>query len=115
MRNLGEHMAAKSEKIPTKSSPQAGSSKARKDESKRPQRKETAPGTPARQQRVDLSAEELVAELNKIKAITPYAVASRFNVKISEAKRILRGLEKQGRIRCVGGNSRIKIYSPAAS
>ena len=108
-------MVAKNEKNPTRSASQAGSAKARKDESKRPQKKETAPGTSARQQRINLSTEELVAELTKIKAITPYAVASRFNVKLGEARRVLRDLERQGRIRCVGGNSRLRIYSPATS
>jgi len=108
-------MAAKKEKTPKKSSSQAGSSKARKDESKPPPKKETTPGTQTLQQQVDLSSEELVTEIIKIKAITPYAVASRFNVNISEARRILRDLEKTGHIRCVGGDSRIKIYSPTSS
>lgn len=108
-------MAAKNEKTPRGSPSQAGSAKARKDESKHPQKKETGAGISARQQQVDLSPEELVVELTKIKAITPYAVASRFNVKMSEAKRILRDLERQNRIRCVGGNSRLRIYSLATS
>ena len=59
--------------------------------------------------------EELTEELRKMKAITPYSLSSRFNIKIGVAKDILEGLAEKKIIRYVGGNSRIRIYNmPAA-
>jgi small subunit ribosomal protein S25e len=53
---------------------------------------------------------ELMAELSKMKAITPYSVATRYNLKISIAKDMLETLEKGGNIQRVAGNSSLKIY-----
>ena len=64
---------------------------------------------------IDLSTEKLAEELGKIKAITPYSVASTFDLKVGKAKNLLRTLEEQGLVRCVGGNSRIRIYVPTTS
>jgi ribosomal protein S25 len=49
-------------------------------------------------------------------AITPYAVASQLNLRISLAKDLLDELEKKQLIKSVGGNTRVKIYeAPAAA
>ncbi len=64
---------------------------------------------------INLTTEELLEELDKIKALTSYAVASRFEINLSKAKVLLRNLEEQGLIRCVGGNSRMRLYARTSS
>jgi small subunit ribosomal protein S25e len=59
-----------------------------------------------------LAEKDLVAELNRMRAITPYQVASRFGIKISAAKDVLQRVERRGHIKLVAGNSSLKIYRP---
>jgi len=59
-----------------------------------------------------ISEQELVSELTKMKAITPYQVASRYNVKVSLAKDILERLKNRGQIRMVASSGGMKVYSP---
>ncbi|AHC51189.1 30S ribosomal protein S25 [Sulfolobus acidocaldarius SUSAZ] len=49
-------------------------------------------------------------ELKKEKIITPYALASKINVTISVAKKILEELERQGMLAKVTKNRRIVVY-----
>ncbi len=86
-----------------------------KGKSKKPEKKDVSQTTSYQPQQVDLSTEELTKELGKLKAITPYTVASRFEINIGEAKRLLRDMEEKNFIKCVGGNSRIRIYAPTGS
>jgi small subunit ribosomal protein S25e len=58
---------------------------------------------------------KLIAELSKLGAITPYAVASQFNIKVGVAKRLLEELEKKNIISLVGGNARLRIYKMAVA
>ncbi len=58
----------------------------------------------------DLSEKELVAELSKMKAITPYQVASRYNVKVSIAKDVLQRMESRGQIHLVASSGGLKVY-----
>jgi len=58
----------------------------------------------------DPNNEKIVGELKKMNVLTPYAVASRFNIRISAAKDFLEQLEKNGKIQLVSGNHNIKIY-----
>jgi small subunit ribosomal protein S25e len=58
----------------------------------------------------DVKNEKIVGELKKMHALTPYAVATRFNIRISAAKDFLEQLEENGVIQQVGGNHNIKIY-----
>ena len=46
-------------------------------------------------------------------AITPYALASQFNLRLSIAKDLLEELEKRNVVKLVGGNARVRIYQPA--
>jgi len=62
----------------------------------------------------DLNDEKLISEIKKLKVLTPYAVSSQLNVKISLAKDLLRELENKNIIKPVEGNSRIRIYQVAA-
>ncbi|MEM3703763.1 MAG: eS25 family ribosomal protein [Candidatus Bathyarchaeia archaeon] len=58
----------------------------------------------------DVKSEKLVEELKKMRVLTPYAVASRFNIRISVAKDLLEQLEDSGAVQLVSGNHNIKIY-----
>jgi ribosomal protein S25 len=53
---------------------------------------------------------DLIAELSKMKAITPYSVATRYNLKIGIAKDLLETLENGGSIQRVAGNSALRVY-----
>jgi ribosomal protein S25 len=64
----------------------------------------------------DINNKKLISDLSKMGAITPYAVASQLNLRISLAKDLLIELEKKQLIKLVGGNTRVKIYeAPAAA
>jgi len=58
----------------------------------------------------DPKNEKIVGELKKMRVLTPYAVASRFNIRISAAKDFLEQLEENGVIQLVSGSHNIKIY-----
>jgi ribosomal protein S25 len=54
-------------------------------------------------------------ELTKLGALTPYAIATQFNVRLSVARDILEELERRRLVKPVGGNARIKVYKLAAA
>jgi len=58
----------------------------------------------------DPKSEKIVGELKKMRVLTPYTVASRFNIRISTAKDFLEQLRENGVIQLVSGNHNIKIY-----
>lgn len=57
-----------------------------------------------------LSDKDLAGDLSKMKAITPYMVASKYDVRLSTAKNMLETLEKRGLIQLVAVNSNLKLY-----
>jgi ribosomal protein S25 len=63
----------------------------------------------------DISDPKFIAEVQKMGAITPFSIASQFNLRLSVAKDLLEDLEKRRLVRMVGGNARIRIYQPAAA
>ncbi len=63
----------------------------------------------------DVSDPKLVSEVQKMGAITPFALASQLNLRLSVAKDLLEDLERRRVVRLVGGNARIRIYQPAAA
>ncbi len=63
----------------------------------------------------DLEDTRFLSELSKMGAITPYALASQFNLRISVAKDLLEELERKRLVKSVAGNSRIRIYRIAAA
>ena len=63
----------------------------------------------------NLEDTRFLSELSKMGAITPYALASQFNVRISVAKDMLEELERKRLVTAVGGNARIRIYRMAAA
>lgn len=63
----------------------------------------------------NLEDTKFLSELSKMGAITPYALASQFNLRISVAKDMLEELERKRLVTAVGGNARIRIYRMAAA
>ena len=61
----------------------------------------------------DLNSKETLGALNGMKAITPTAVAIRFNLKVSVAKRMLIDLESKGVIEFVTRSKNLKVYKMA--
>lgn len=54
--------------------------------------------------------EKMIGELKKMSVLTPYTVASRFNIRISAAKDFLEQLEENHVIQLISGSHDIKIY-----
>lgn len=54
---------------------------------------------------------ELMDAMKKMKAITPPAIASQFNLKTSVAKKILEELKGQGLLTQVTSTNNLKVYS----
>lgn len=63
----------------------------------------------------DIEDQKFLSELSKMGAITPYALANQFNIRISVAKDLLEELERKRLVSAVGGNTRIRIYRMAAA
>ena len=63
----------------------------------------------------DFDNERIVGELTKMGALTPYSIASQFNVRLSVARDILEELERRRLVTSVGGNTRIKIFKLAGA
>lgn len=63
----------------------------------------------------DISDPKFIAEVQKMGAITPFSIATQFNLRLSVAKDLLEDLEKRRLVQLVGGNARIRIYQPAAA
>lgn len=64
---------------------------------------------------IQVPLETIMKDLKRVRCITPYVVATRYNIKISTAKKLLRELAEKGVIRLVDKNRRVAIYVPAAS
>lgn len=82
----------------------------KKDEKKAPpQKKTTISIVPP-----DAKDQRVVAEVKKMGVLTPYAVATRYGIRISAAKDFLEQLESNGAIQLVSASHSIKIYKSAA-
>jgi small subunit ribosomal protein S25e len=82
-------------------------------------KKEEKKGPPTKKANVSIMAPDakdpkIVAEIKKLGVLTPYAVASRYSIRISTAKDFLDQLEASGAITQVSGSHNLKIYKPAA-
>lgn len=55
-----------------------------------------------------------LSKIEKMRAITPYAVASRLDLRISVAKSLLKQLERKGAIEYVSGSKNLKVYKLAS-
>lgn len=61
----------------------------------------------------DPKSDKVIGEIKKMKALTPYQVATRFNIRLSVAKDLLDELAQRGVIQYVSGSKSLKIYKPA--
>ncbi len=91
---------------------------AKKDEEEKEKKKKEKAVAPTKEKKSsvippDPKSEKIVGELKKMNVLTPYAVATRFNIRISAAKDFLEQLEENGIIQLVSGNHDIKIYKAA--
>jgi len=89
----------------------------KKDEDDKEKKKKEKAGQPKEKRPLgilppDIKNEKMMSELKKMSVLTPYAVATRFNVRISAAKVFLKQLEEDGKIHLVSGNHSIKIFKP---
>lgn len=82
----------------------------KKEEKKGPPQKKTTIGVLV----PDVKDAKLVAEVKKMNVLTPYAVSTRYGIRISAAKDFLEQLEANGAIQLVSGSHSLKIYKPAA-
>jgi len=58
----------------------------------------------------DPKSDKVMGELKKMHVLTPFTVATRFNIRISAAKDFLDQLQANGAIQLVSGSHNIKIY-----
>ena len=59
-----------------------------------------------------IKSDKVKDAIKKMKVITPYAVATKFDVRISIARTLLKDLERQGKIEFVSKSRNLKIYKP---
>jgi small subunit ribosomal protein S25e len=59
----------------------------------------------------DMNSEELMGQLQKMKAITPTALAIQLSLKVSMAKRLLESLQKDGVVNMVSRSHNLKVYA----
>ena len=60
----------------------------------------------------DLRSDKVISEIKKMKAVTPFAVASRFNLRLSVAKDMLDELAQRGVLEFISSGKSLKIYKP---
>jgi len=89
---------------------------AKKDQERERKGRKTGGSTPEKKSigiiPPDLKSEKVIDELKKMKALTPYAVATRFDIRLSVAKDFLEELERRGVVEYVSGSKNLKIYKP---
>jgi len=93
----------------------------KKDEEDKAKDKKKDKGTATKEKRTiigvivpDVKNEKIVAEVKKMNVLTPYAVATKFSIRISAAKDFLEQLEQNGTVQLVSGSHNIKVYKPIA-
>ena len=59
----------------------------------------------------EATSDEVMGALRGMKAITPTGVASRFNLKVSVAKKMLRELEDNGTLKMAARSHNLKVYA----
>jgi small subunit ribosomal protein S25e len=93
----------------------------KEDEEKVKDKKKEKAGTPKEKRTTigvvapDVKNEKIVGEIKKMNVLTPYAVATRFGIRISAAKDFLEQLQANGAVELVSGSHNIKIYKPVAA
>ena len=98
------------EKQQVKTDDDKASKDAKKKEKAGPPQKKTTVGIMV----PDVKDSKIVGEIKKMNVLTPYAVSTRYGIRISAAKDFLEQLEANGAVQLVSGSHNIKIYKPAA-
>ena len=86
---------------------------------KKKEQKEGASSRSATEKRVagivppDSRSKEVADQLKKMRVLTPYTVATRFDLRLSVARDLLEELEKQGVVEFVSGSKNLKVYKPS--
>jgi ribosomal protein S25 len=88
-------------------------------EDKKADKKADKKGPPTKKANISIIAPDakdpkVVAEVKKLGVLTPYAVSSRYSIRISAAKDFLEQLEANGAITQVSSSHSLKIYKAAA-
>lgn len=81
-------------------------------------KKEKAKPAEKKARGVDISGihdERLLGEIKKMGAVTAFAVASQFNIRVGAAKDLLEELTRRKAVEPVGGNARIRVYRAVAA
>ena len=60
----------------------------------------------------DLKSKKVIGELKTMRVLTPYTVASRFDLRLSVARDFLKELERRRIVEYVSGSKNLKIYKP---
>jgi ribosomal protein S25 len=60
---------------------------------------------------IQANSPELMDAMKKMKVITPPAIASQFNLKVSVAKKMLEELDAKGTIKLVAHTNNVRVYS----
>ncbi len=94
-------------------------SQVKEDETKEAKKKEKA-GPPKERKSIGIIApdaknDKIVSEIKKMNVLTPYAVSTKYNIRVSVAKDFLEQLEANGAVQLVSASHNLKIYKPAAS
>ncbi|HEX9261165.1 MAG TPA: hypothetical protein VF893_01400 [Candidatus Bathyarchaeia archaeon] len=93
----------------------------KEDDEKSKEKKKEKAGPPKEKKTIigvvapDVKNDKNVAEIRKMNVLTPYAVATRFGIRISAAKDFLRQLEENGVVQLASGSHNIKVYKPSAA
>ncbi len=58
----------------------------------------------------NLKGKNATEELQKMKAITPYTLATKYDIRLSTAKDMLQSLEKRGLVSLVASTNNLKVY-----
>jgi ribosomal protein S25 len=92
----------------------------KEDEAKEKKDKDKKSGPPKEKRTIigviapDAKNDKIIAEIKKMPVLTPYALSTKYNVRISAAKSFLEQLEQNGTVQLVSGSHSIKIYKPCA-
>ena len=88
------------------------------DEAKAKEKKDKKAGPPKEKRTTinvippDAKNDKIVAEIKKMPVLTPYTIATKYNVRISAAKIFLQQLEQAGAVQLASGSHSIKVYKP---
>lgn len=89
-------------------------------QARRSEKRENKPsGSPVERERKsvgimlpDPRSDKVINEIKKMRTLTPFTVASHFNLRLSVAKDLLEELEQKGVIQFVSRSRNLKIYTP---